>query len=467
MREIIQTCLQNPGNAPVHCVGIGGVGMAGIAAALHDAGFRVTGCDLIPNRLTQRLADNGISVQIGHDVAHLTPPPRFVVRSTAVPLDHPEIQAAQAQGIPVFQRGEVWPALLRAHTTVAISGTHGKTTTSALCVHAVRAAADLPGYFIGGEWEADGQVYQPGRYPVFITEADESDGTLQHYHPAFAVITGIDYDHMEHFRDEQTFINVFRQFAQQTERGVIYCGDDPRLTHLVPATPASRSYGFHADCAIRALDVQASKRETRFTIAVDGRRRGEVLWPIPGRYNVQNALAAIAVVDALGADVDRAIEQLPAFQPVRRRFEYVGRHHGARVFTDYAHHPTEIAALVAAARERAPGRVLAIFQPHRYTRTRALGPQFPAAFAGLAQVILVPVYAASESPLSGGDLPDLVAHFEQTGATPTVCTADLTAAWQLAGEMLQADDWLLLIGAGDIEQLALRCETDAPTDASP
>ncbi len=463
--DALQQFVQMPTNKRVHLLGVGGVGMSGLAAFLQARGFTVDGCDLLTNRYTAWLETQGIRVLNGHDPAHLEPAPDWCVRSTAVPLTNPECEAAQAHGIPLAQRGAVLAALLRSEYAVAVSGTHGKTTTTALTAHAVRAACGDPTFFVGGDWEAPGRVFARGTYPVTIAEADESDGTLAHYHPAIMVLTGIDFDHMEHFADETTFVEVFATVLRQTKERVIYCRDDPRLCALVAQRPdVGISYGLHPEAQWGATDCVVAGHTTTFTLLRAGEALGRYTLSLPGVHNVQNALAALCVVDQLQGDVMRAADALRTFQPVRRRFERVGHWQRVPVYSDYAHHPTEIKALLEAARGLGHRRILAIFQPHRYTRTRALGAQFPAAFAAADWVVLTPVYAASESPLPGGTTEDLAQWFEQTPDHPAYeCAPDLEAAWQRFTEEARPGDVLLLVGAGDIEQLV---EKTAPDDTN-
>lgn len=453
--EEIRTLFQrNPAGA-VHLLGVGGVGMAGLAACLHARGYKVSGCDLAENRLTQRLVESGVPCLIGHDPAHLSSRPFCCVRSTAVPLDHPELWQATQLGVPIFQRGEVFAALLRDERVVAISGTHGKTTTTALCAHTLRAVAEgrSPSFFIGGEWELPGRVFERGTLPVTVVEADESDGTVRHYAPSVAVVTGIDYDHMEHFESEADFVSVFSQFMRQAKQAVVYCADDQRLTSILPPQTRAISYGFHSDARWRADNLEATTCGSCFDVYRANEPIGRYTLSVPGTHNVQNALATLAVAESLGYPPERAAESWSSFVPVRRRLELLGEVNGAAVYSDYAHHPTEIRALLSAIPALGHRRHFAIFQPHRYTRTRALAAEFPGAFDGLDAVVLVPVYAASEKSLPGGAHTDLARHFIEGTHVPLTCVDHLEAAWEQAVARLEPGDALFLIGAGDIETL--------------
>lgn len=443
----------------VHLMGIGGVGMAGLAAFLHDRGYRVTGCDVAENRFTQRLRESGIPVALGHDPQHITASTRLLIRSTAVPVGHPEAVEAKERDIPVVRRGECLAALLSADEdpTVVICGTHGKTTTTALCVQAITGAAgSVPTFFVGGEWQGAGRVFERGTYPAYVVEADESDGTLAHYHPDIAIVTGLDFDHMEHFADRAAFVDVFRTLIGQTKEHIIYYGDDPELVTMLTDHEKGMAYGFSINARLRATNLKDEQGGTTFTLLVDGREVGRFFLPMPGAHNVLNALAALCVVRALRLPMEPAAHALATVAPVKRRFEFIGTMRGIQVYSDYAHHPTEISALLRAARSISSGRLLALFQPHRYTRTRALGAAFPQAFAEADHVVLAPIYAASEQPLEGGRLSDLAAHFAAHEAPSFEAADSLNAAWERALECVQEGDTLLLVGAGDIEHLSSR-----------
>ncbi|VGO14503.1 UDP-N-acetylmuramate--L-alanine ligase [Pontiella desulfatans] len=403
----------------VHLMGIGGIGMAGVAWLLKERGFEVSGCDLQQNRQTQWLSGNGVDVAAGHDGAHITEKVDWLVRSTAVPDSHPEVQRALERGIPVSRRGEVLPALMRARTCVAVSGTHGKTTTTAMIAQVLGC-----GYCVGGEIAGFEGVAREGE--IMVVEADESDGTVAGYTPDYAVITNIEYDHMEHHASEAAFIGCFEKLIEQTKRKVFYCSGDAIATRLCSGNPKCEPYAFpHPPIPV----------------------------PLPGRHNQWNASAArsVAAVWKTGDEIHRAWETI---QPVRRRFETVSNEGGVRIVSDYAHHPTEIAALIQTARELKPERLLGIFQPHRYTRTLALGADFPPSFEGLDKLWLVPVYAASEQPLEGGTTPDLADRFPPDWAGRLRVFDSMHTAWADLQSQLRPGDLLLIIGAGDIDQLA-------------
>ncbi len=399
----------------IHMIGIGGIGMAGLALLLKERGHCVTGCDEQENRQTAWLRGKNIPVFIGHDRAHLTNV-EWVIRTTAVPDDHPEVMNAT---VPVSRRGEVLPALLRDRITIAVSGTHGKTTTTSMIAQILGC-----GYCIGGEVPGFDGVAKDGE--IMVVEADESDGTIVNYYPDIAVITNIEYDHMEHHASVEAFESCFKTLIANTKQKVVYCAEDTAAVRLCAGNPKAVSYGVASGAWQVAL---------------------------PGRHNRLNASAAIEVSKPwkTEAEIFKALEQI---KPVRRRFEKVfeGEY---TIISDYAHHPTEIRTLIQTVRETLkPKRLLGVFQPHRYTRTKALMADFPPAFQGLEKLWLVPVYAASEKPLEGGTTEDLVRSFPVEGAPEVKNLNSLEKAWHDIIGVLEAGDVLLIIGAGDIEQLA-------------
>ena len=450
----------------VHLVGICGIGMAGLAFHLRGMGFNVSGCDASPNHLADWLRAADIEVWCSHDAAHIDSAVTWVVRSAAVSLDSAELRAACARRIPVFRRGEVLPHLLTRSFSVAVSGTHGKTTTSSFVTQMLRTTGRDPSWCIGGEVPALGGVAGRGAGEVLVVESDESDGTVALYRPDIAVVTNIEFDHMEHFESVAAFEACFRRFILQAGRRVIYGGDDPRAVALCAHLDSAVSFGFHADCDLRARDVSETASSTSFSVTDQDGTETRLRIPVGGRHNVLNALAATAVCREIGMPFDQITAALAEVQLPRRRFEVVAQQRGVTVISDYAHHPSEVAALVRTARLAMPRRLLAVFQPHRFTRTLALGPDFPSAFEGVDHLVLTPVYAASESPLAGGSTWDLYAHFRRAGSFSVDAEAEperphtvlvagsLGEAWRHIKGQLTEGDLLLVVGAGDVEDVA-------------
>lgn len=448
-REALRRWTGTPGSR-VHLMGIGGIGMAGLARLLAARGLEVSGCDAAAPRTMAWLESCGISVQTGHDPAHLAGVD-WAVFSPAVPEGQAERMAAEPLGIPLFRRGQVLPVLAENRRTVAVAGTHGKTTTSSMIAHILRACGADPSWCIGGELPPDGAPAGIGASERLVIEADESDGTLSGYAPELAVITNIEFDHMEHFADEHGMRECFRTFARQA-RVVLHGADDPEASRL-GAQVGGASFGFAAGADYRAERVRPSPDGTRFTLRAPGGRRVEARVPLTGRHHVANALAALAACDRCGIGIEAAAGALASFALPRRRFERVADAHGIRIIADYAHHPSEIRALIDAARQAGATRIRAVFQPHRHTRTRALGEQFPPAFDGVDDVMLTPVYAASEPPMEGGMSEDLLRHFQRHGRTPVELAADLQDAADRVAARWMPGDWILIVGAGDVETI--------------
>lgn len=402
----------------VHLMGIGGIGMAGVAWLLHERGFSVSGCDLLKNRQTSWLEASGIDISIGHAESHVENID-WLIRSTAVPDIHPEVEAALRRGTPVSRRGEVLPALMRDRLCIAVSGTHGKTTTTSMIAQLLDC-----GFCVGGEVAGSAAVAKDAE--IMVVEADESDGTVAGYTPDYSVITNIEYDHMEHHESEDAFVACFERLIEQTQKTVYYASGD-RI--------AAKICGNHPKCEPFNLpDV-------------------EYELPLPGVHNQWNAAAATMVCRLWLAE-DELRARLQQVQPVARRFERVYDDCGILVVSDYAHHPTEIAAVIQTAEGLKPKRLLALFQPHRYTRTQALGSDFPPSFEGLDRLWLLPVYAASEQPIPGGRSSDLFGRFDSQWKDRLLLVECMKVAWLEVSSQLKKGDILLILGAGDIEQVA-------------
>ncbi|MCE9616323.1 MAG: UDP-N-acetylmuramate--L-alanine ligase [Lentisphaerae bacterium] len=478
----IRACLARRGSH-VHLLGIGGVGMAGLARLLQARGLRVSGCDIGSSGLMAWLRAHGMEVSSPHAPAHLEAAVDWVIRSTAVPENAPEMLAARQRGLPAFRRGDVLPVLLGTYeTSVAVSGTHGKTTTTSFITQLLRHAGRDPAWCIGGEVPGLGGVSGAGAGGSLIVEADESDGTVARYRPDIAVVTNIEFDHMEHFRDVAEFEACFRQFMDQAKAGVVYCREDPRARALAEArarpagggVPSGRllSYGFVPDADVRGGELVETADGQTFRLWVHGHDRGIVALPVLGAHHARNALAATAVGLLLGLTPDEIRDGIRHVQLPHRRFERIVTRPDVTVISDYAHHPTEVAAIVRTALRLPHRRLVVIYQPHRHTRTRALGADFPAAFAGVDELVLTPVYAASEAPLRGGSIWDLYVHFREQAAAPEAripvprVAQSLAHAWAFLRRELQAGDLFLVVGAGDVEQVAQWAEDELAVPGS-
>lgn len=440
--------------APVHFVGICGVGMAGLAYRLKARGHRVSGCDLSGGRMKDWLEGAGIPVREGHDPKHITKQAAWVVRTAAVGADAPEIRRAKQLGKPVFCRGEVLPATLAGDVSVAVGGTHGKTTTSTFIAHLLKHAGRRPAWCIGGDSAFLGGVAGAGRGGITVVEADESDGTIARYEPDIAVVTNIEFDHMEHFASVDAFEDCFRSLVERTRRKVVFCADDPRAARICRGAKGI-SYGFSKRAEYGCRSAKEGESSISFVLTRGGRALGRLDLPVPGRHNILNAMAASAVALELGLSFGEIRKGFARVGLPRRRFEKIVERNGVTVLSDYAHHPTEIAALIRTARGLKHRRLIAVYQPHRYTRTLALRADFPAAFSGLDKLVLVPVYAASEQPLKGGSTFDLYSECRKQAPRAEISLASsIEKAWEYLRQTIRRGDVLLVIGAGNVEKIA-------------
>ncbi len=451
--------LLSRGRGRLHMLGLAGVGMAGLAFHLQQRGFQVSGCDCASGALANWLKERGLALSLGHDPCHVVGMDALI-RSTAVPPDHPEVLAARRAQIPVFRRGLVLAALLSSGPTLVVCGTHGKSTTVAMLVQALRQSGLAPSFCLGGVVEALGGVAGLGASGIMLAEADESDGSLAAYAPEMAVVTNIEFDHAEHFASFAELQSCFANFIAGVRRQVIYCADDAVATALCQKHPGAISYGLSARALWRARRVVLSGESSAFDLFYRGQRQGRLHLPVPGRHNVLNALAACAATSAWGGTFAALAAGLAAFQPVRRRFERVVNSAELLVISDYAHHPSELKAIWDNLQYNRRRRWLALFQPHRFSRTRALAKDFAKAFKGLDQLILAPVYPASEQPLSGGSSWDLYARIRRAAQVKAYCASSLAQAWDYLCRTLLPGDGLLILGAGDVEQLAAWAQRD-------
>lgn len=453
--EAVLGYLASPAYRAVHFVGIGGVGMAGLAHLMHEAGFEVTGCDLLEGPTTQWLSDQGIPIQIGHEADHLRGPASWVVRSPAVPLHHPELVEAAAQQMPVIDRGALLPAWMHRYArSIAVGGTHGKTTTACMILHILETLGVESAYAIGGLPAGHSGVAGGGGLDVLVAEADESDGSLVLYAPTVAVITHTELDHIDYYPTEADLHQVYRTVISQA-----------RVASVIPveaakdlASPGSdvRTFGLTESADYRAIQVeQDGGQGMRFSWDQDCAPPLSVSVSAGGKHNVLNALAALAAVDALGLDRGKAASALASFRLPGRRFDVVLEAKGITVVSDYAHHPTEIHALLEQARQWGARRILGVFQPHRYSRTRQFAREFAGALRGLDGIGLVPVYSASEPFADGGRSEDLYATMRSLGIHHVVLYDSLPDAWKAIRADLVEGDLLLVIGAGDVEKIAV------------
>ena len=442
-------------------VGIGGVGMSAIAEILLERGCDVSGSDAAGSAAVERLRAAGATVFVGHAARQVGPADLLVV-SSAVPADNPELVEAARRAIPVVGRGAMLAELAASRRTVAVAGSHGKTTTTAMIALALEAAGLDPTAVVGGRVRPFGGNARVGHGPFTVVEADESDRSFLHLSPEIAVITSVDDEHLDAYGGMPELEAAFTAFAERVPPGgcVVACADDARLRRLLRAAPVPLlAYGIDHPAAVRARGVDLAAGGSRCRVTVHGspaRDEVELTLGVPGRHNLQNALAAMTVAVRLGLPLAPVAAALARFEGAERRFERHGEAGGVQVVDDYGHHPTEVAAAIETARLGAPGRVIVVFQPHRYTRTVRLRDRFGPALALADAVILTAVYAAGEHPISGASSRSIAAAVEAASPVPVLCVETLDAAVDAAVATARPGDVVLTLGAGTVGTLAPR-----------
>lgn len=459
---------QSPGQlrsfGRVHIVGIGGIGMSGIAEVMHVMGYQVQGSDRGRNANTKRLTDMGIEVMQGHEAAHVENA-GVVTISSAVPDDNPEVQAARAAHIPVVRRAEMLAELMRLKPCVTVAGTHGKTTTTSLTAAMLDAAGLDPTVINGGIINAYGTNARLGQGDWMVVEADESDGTFVRLPTTIAIVTNIDPEHLEHYGDFDGLRAAFDSYIQNIPfygLGIV-CLDHPEVQALVGRVTDRRlmTYGLSEQADIRAVNIREDGLVQHFDVICRDRRDDseQVLHalslPMAGKHNLQNALAAIAAGLELGADEATIKAALAGFGGVKRRFTQVAAlADEIRIFDDYAHHPVEIAAVLESARTVSEGRVIGVMQPHRYSRLRDLMDDFCTCMNGADTVLVMPVYEAGETPIEGFDSAALAAGLRAHGHRHVINVESPDALPRLLAAELQAEDVVVCMGAGSISAMA-------------
>ncbi len=443
----------------IHFVGIGGIGMSGLAEILAGAGLTVTGCDLKRSAATDLLASRGIQVTLGHDPAHVHGNDLVVITS-AVRGEHPEVDAARIAGVRIMKRAEVLGAIVNDKRSIGVAGTHGKTTTSAMISVVLEEAGLDPTVLVGGMVRNLRTNAKRGAGDYLVVEADEYDRTFHQLHPEVAVITNMEADHLEYYKSFEAIIEAFRIYVGGIKRGgvVIGCCDDENVARLLRHAEARAiGYGLNEGADVRAVNLQFDERGSSFEVPGVGFFKLFV----PGTHNVLNALAAVAVARHLGIDGERSAAGLAKYIGVDRRFQILGDYHGALIVDDYAHHPTEIRATLEAARGGYPGRrIVALFQPHLYSRTRDFAKEFGEAMRVADVPIVTPIYAAREHPLEG------VSARMISDAVEGVEFLDRSNS-QIVNEMrrrLAPSDVFIVMGAGDVHEIAeqlVRAEEEA------
>jgi UDP-N-acetylmuramate--alanine ligase len=445
----------------IHFVGIGGIGMSGIAEVLHNLGYKVQGSDLSEGANTRRLAELGIKVAIGHRADNIANA-QVVVVSSAVKKDNPEVLAARARLVPVVRRAEMLGELMRLKWSVAVGGTHGKTTTTSMVAAMLDAGGLDPTVINGGIINAYGTNARLGAGDWMVVESDESDGSFLPLPATIAVVTNVDPEHLDHYGTFDALRDAFVRFVENIPfyGFAVLCFDHPEVQALIPRVADRRiiTYGLGANADVRAINLRLDRGGADFDVMIENRATNEsrtivdLRLPMFGQHNVQNALAAVAVAQEMGLPDETIRRALGAFAGVKRRFTKTGEAHGITVIDDYGHHPVEIAAVLRAARQAygGSGRVIAVMQPHRYTRLSSLKAEFATCFTDADAVLIADVYAAGETPIEGVNRDMLVGLVRRAGhrdVTPIGGPGDLPGLiWQAA----RPGDVVVCLGAGNI-----------------
>ncbi|CAO4165624.1 UDP-N-acetylmuramate--L-alanine ligase [Methylorubrum populi] len=448
---------------PIHFIGIGGIGMSGIAEVMAELGYTVQGSDANDNANVRRLAKNGIRTFVGHKPENVESA-ALVVVSTAIRRDNPELIAARERRLPVVRRAEMLAELMRFKSCVAVAGTHGKTTTTSLVATLLDAGDFDPTVINGGIINAYDTNARMGAGDWMVVEADESDGTFLKLPADVAIVTNIDPEHLDHFGSFDAIKDAFRRFIDNIPfyGFAVMCIDHPIVQDLVGHIEDRRiiTYGENPQADVRLIDIDLKGGQSRFRVMIRDRRPGfrmeieDLVLPMPGRHNALNATAALAVAHELGVPAETIRKALAGFGGVKRRFTRTGEWNGAAIFDDYGHHPVEIQAVLRAARSSTDGNVIAVVQPHRYSRLQSLFEDFCTCFNDADTVIVAPVYAAGETPIEGIDRDSLIAGLKARGHRDAVALDRPEDLAGIVATRAQPGDYVVCLGAGTITQWA-------------
>jgi UDP-N-acetylmuramate--alanine ligase len=448
---------------PIHFVGIGGIGMSGIAEVLANLGYTVRGSDMAEGANVKRLVDKGIAVAIGHDARNIEGA-EVVVVSSAIRRDNPELVAARTLRLPVVRRAEMLAELMRLKSCVAIAGTHGKTTTTSMVAALLDAGHLDPTVINGGIINAYGTNARLGAGDWMVVEADESDGTFLKLPADVAIVTNVDPEHLDHFKTFEAVRDAFQAFVENVPfyGFAVMCIDHPVVQTMVGSIEDRRviTYGENPQADARLVEIEYANGATRFAVTFRDRTGAAVhqidglTLPMPGRHNALNATAAIAVARELGISDELIRTAIASFGGVKRRFSRAGTWNGATIIDDYGHHPVEIAAVLKAARESTSGQVIAVFQPHRYTRLSSLFEDFCTCFNDADAVVVANVYAAGETPIPGADRDSLVQGLRSRGHRRVTALSDAKELAGIVRDLAKPGDYVVCLGAGNITQWA-------------
>lgn len=457
-----------PDIGTLHFTGIGGIGMSGIAEILLSLGYTVQGSDMAENANVLRLRDQGVKIEIGHAASNIQNT-SAVIMSSAIKPDNPELIAAKAAGIPIVRRAQMLAELMRLKSAIAVGGTHGKTTTTAMIGQMLQETGFDPTVINGGIVNAYGTNARLGQSNLMVVEADESDGTFTRLPACVTVVTNIDAEHMDHYEDFDAVRDAYARFIKNVPfyGYAVLCIDHPEVQALIPKITDRRiiTYGFSSQADIRASNVKPSAKGNYFDVTIaprltadgQGAEIKDMFLPMPGRHNVENALVSIAIAQEMDVAIPLMRAALEKFTGVKRRFTQTGIVEGITIIDDYAHHPVEIETVLKAARDAAKeegGKVIAIMQPHRYTRLRDLFEGFSTCFNDADTVLITPVYAASESPIEGISHITLATSITAHGHSHALSTDDMQALPTLIAKTARAGDYVICLGAGDITTTA-------------
>lgn len=443
----------------IHLIGVAGSGMSGLARMLMEIGHRVSGCDRSTSRETERLQQAGLDFYSPHSATPVQDAD-VVVYSSAIREDNVALHAAREAGIPCIRRAECLAAILNNKKGIVVAGSHGKTTTSSLTAHLLREGRLRPCHYVGAEIPVLGaNAHWNEESEYLVAEGDESDGTLVNYLPEYSIILNIEAEHLDYYRDLDHIKSVFNKLCSQTRGKIIYCKSDPGAVDVCSAYPNSISYGWeNADYTADEVEVKSGR--TVYTIHRGDQTLGRVELGVPGRHNVLNSLAAVALALELGCDFAAIVRGLASFAGARRRFETKYLSHDYRIVDDYGHHPTEIAATLATARSLKPERLVVLFQPHRYTRTKLLRDDFGRVLKEVDHLFVADVYPASEPPIPGISGQTIVDAVQEQGGGQVQFLPDLRRAHHIIGNFLRPGDLFLTLGAGNVHDAGTRIAND-------
>ncbi len=457
----------SPRAAPlrVHLIGVAGSGMSGLASLFLDLGHTVSGSDKVTSSETDRLQGKGLIFSSPHTAAAVAGAD-VVVYSSAVRTGNPAFDTAVDRGVPLLRRAEALAAVMRGSSGIVVAGTHGKTTTSSLAAHVLRVGGKNPSHYVGAEipilgtnarWDARGEW--------FIAEGDESDGTLVNFHPRHSILLNVEAEHLDYYTGGiPQILEVFERFCDQTTGSVFYCAEDRHAREIGERRAHGISYGWRAEWDYAAIDLSPKGAGTEFTVLRRGEELARFRLGIPGRHNVLNAVAAVALATELGVALDRIDEALSGFRGARRRFELKHQSEAVTIVDDYGHHPTEIEATLQTARSQHVGRLICIFQPHRYSRTRLLRDEFGTCFDGVDELWVTDIYPASEDPIEGISGQTVVDAVGERGEVDFARYHPDRGTLHLEiGRRLRYGDWVITLGAGNIHEVGTRLAADLET----